>query len=477
MKKYTLRFIALLLSFVARLPAEDTAAVLTVDFDQSDGKIRALHGVNGGPLNYGDTVDLARQWKRVAIPNTRLHDCEWPSRDVVDFHSLFPSLSADPLLANSYNFAKTDAYLQSVRETGASIVFRLGESIEHSKIKHHVHPPADYDQWSAACLGIIRHYNEGWASGFHHDIRYWEIWNEPENQPACWTGSDEQYYRLYAIAARRIKERYPDLKVGGPSVGATGEIAQGAWKANPFLQRFVEHCRKEGAPLDFVSWHTYTDDPTLYGKKAQAIRAWLDEQGFHRAELHLNEWNFLPDNDWSPLSPENAGEVRERWYEKMGGPAGAAFIGYVLCDLQSSPIDVANLFTGDSGPFGLFTRHGAPKKTFYSLVAFRMLLDTPERVRIRGDRQGSWTACAGLSADRRTATILLAAYRPPPDAIAINLSHLPWKAAKCNVARLDADHNLEVEESIDVADEQTLRISVKGPSVVVLQISDTGGRK
>ena len=82
----------------------------------------------------------------------------------------------------------------------------------------------DFEKWTAVAIGIIRHYNEAWADGFRHDIRYWEIWNEPENRPAMWTGTDNDYYRLYVTAARGIKKRFPELRVGGPSVGAPGEV-------------------------------------------------------------------------------------------------------------------------------------------------------------------------------------------------------------------------------------------------------------
>ncbi|MBI4578450.1 MAG: hypothetical protein HY718_02035 [Planctomycetes bacterium] len=37
----------------------------------------------------------------------------------------------------------------------------------------------DFAKWAKICVNIIRHYNEGWADGFHYNIRYWEIWNEP----------------------------------------------------------------------------------------------------------------------------------------------------------------------------------------------------------------------------------------------------------------------------------------------------------
>jgi xylan 1,4-beta-xylosidase len=89
-------------------------------------------------------------------------------------------------------------------------------------VKHHVHPPKDVERWAETCMGIIRHYNEGWAHGTRHGIQYWEIWNEPENRPAMWSGSDADYFRLYAATVTRIKASFPALKVGGPFRGCSG---------------------------------------------------------------------------------------------------------------------------------------------------------------------------------------------------------------------------------------------------------------
>jgi xylan 1,4-beta-xylosidase len=152
---------------------------ILVDSSQTAGVLRPLHGVNSGPLCAGDTLDLSAYHRQAGFPLVRLHDCHWPNADVVDIHVIFPDFLADPRLPQSYDFRRTDDYLRSILATGAKIVFRLGESIEHTKRKYHVHPPADPDKWADICLGIVRHYNDGWADGFRHDIRYWEIWNEP----------------------------------------------------------------------------------------------------------------------------------------------------------------------------------------------------------------------------------------------------------------------------------------------------------
>lgn len=169
---------------------------VTVDFSSTQGTLRPLHGINKGPLAPNGLVDLTEAHRRLRVPSTRLHDCHHPNPAVVDLHAVFPDPDADPSLPASYEFRATDEYLAAVRATGAEIIYRLGESIEHQTVKRHVHPPRDPARWAAACAGIVRHYNEGWAGGYRYGIRYWEIWNEPENRPVMWTGTDAQFLEV-----------------------------------------------------------------------------------------------------------------------------------------------------------------------------------------------------------------------------------------------------------------------------------------
>ena len=52
----------------------------------------------------------------------------------------------------------------------------------------HNAPPKDFEKWAHVCLNIVKHYNGGWDNGFHDQIKYWEIWNEPDGS-AFWTGN------------------------------------------------------------------------------------------------------------------------------------------------------------------------------------------------------------------------------------------------------------------------------------------------
>jgi hypothetical protein len=450
-----------------------SAAEIVVDCSKTVGRIRPLHGVNNGPLDLGGTVDLSVHHKELTIPFTRLHDAHWPNPDVVDMHAVFPNPDADPGRPESYDFARTDEYVRAITATGSRIVYRLGESIEHTPKKYRVHPPKSAEKWAAACVGIVRHYNDGWANGFRHDVRYWEIWNEPDNRPAQWTGTDEQYFRLYAAAARAIKRRYPDLKVGGPAIGNTGKMEGDTLDAPPFLKAFLEFCKRESVPLDFFSWHMYTADPRALAAQARGVRALLDRHGFEKTESHLNEWNYLPDNDWTPVLLPGQGPPRERFYDRVGGAEGAAFSAASLMLLQDSPVDVANYYAGDTNPFGLFTRHGTPRKTFYAFKAFKMLTDTPVRVRVDSVEEARGVhAVAGMSEDREAVTVLVSHFNAADALLQLRMKQLPWgNAADYEVFVVDAVHDLNRVSRGTAAGGDAIAVeAVKPHSVYVLRL-------
>jgi xylan 1,4-beta-xylosidase len=421
-------FRQLLLIGTLTIPALGQAAVreVTIDFARTNGVIRPLHGVNLGPLCYRGMVDLSAYHRELGVPFTRLHDVVWVNAEAVDIHTLFPDFGNDPSRPESYRFAATDDYLKSIVRVGSGIIYRLGESIEHTPRQYWVHPPADPEKWAAICVGVVRHFNEGWADGFQHNIRYWEIWNEPDVRPQMWTGTDEQFFRLYAATARAIKSRFPHLKVGGPAVGGTGEFREGRFVEAAFAARFLDFCQSNTVPLDFFSWHRYTADPLDIPRRARAVREMLDRRGFTATESHFNEWNYLPREDWGPMLPKGAGQGREAWFAEMGGPKGAAFAATVLSLLQDCPVDVANYYTGEIQGFGLFTFHGAPRKTYHAFKAFRALLETPSRVALPPSKPDDITLLCGLAHARDKAQVLVSNFNVADETVALRFTGLPW---------------------------------------------------
>ena len=452
-------------------------AVLSADFSVHTGAIRPLHGINKGPLAPGGIFELIKEQKALGIPFTRLHDCGWPNPYVVDHHAVFPNPNADPTLPESYDFRLTDEYLAAVRQTGAEPIYRLGESIEHTSVKRFVHPPADMEKWAAVCCGIIRHYNEGWANGFHHHIRYWEIWNEPENRPTMWSGNDDDYLRLYRTAATAIKKEFSTVKVGGPALGASGSFVKGEFRPTDFAANFLAMCRKDNVPLNFFSWHCYTGDSTELSARSRAIRRLLDSKGFTETENHLNEWNFLPGSTWAPLDRSGTPATRQACYQEMAGAPGAAFVAASLLELQDTPIDVCNFYHGELGGFGLFTEQGVPLKIYQALRAFQGLVETPRRVETRGAVAGKLACAAGLGADGREASFLVSNFADPRSEIMLNWKGFAWVGGvTAEIRTVAAESDFAKPRSETVSGESgSLRLMLKAPALALIRLWPTGG--
>ncbi len=223
--------------------------------------------------------------------------------------------------------------------------------------------------------------------------------------------------------------------------------------------------------MDFFSWHTYTDDPYLYVRKARAIRQWLDEHDFAQTKIHLNEWNYLPRNDWTPMLAQEDPKRRQLWFETIGGVEGAAFTACVLAYFQDSPVDVANYYSGDVNPFGLFNRYGVPRKTYYAMDAFRRLLATPRRVQASGWRAGRTAVCAGIDTKGDRAGVLISNLRGEESSFSLEISHLPWSGPTAwTTLVVDAERNLEpLATGIHVTGEVHLRQVLPAPGILLFQ--------
>ncbi len=420
-------------SFIEHTMAEGRDTSITISCKLTGARLRPLHGFNGGVLVRREYINLTPYWDQLKVPITRLHDMPWCADETVDIHTIFPDMSKDANKEENYTFKLTDDFIQPIitgkfelntdlpadQNPKTEVVFRLGESIEHSRRKTYVQPPSDMEKWSDVCLNIVKHYNEGWASGYHYKIKYLEIWNEAENQhpPTQWTGNNEEYFKLYSITSRKLKAAFPQLKTGGPACGIQGTFSNGKFEPSNYLKGFMKACVEQNLPLDFFSWHTYTGNPAVYKKKAIMLRKWLDDNGYKKTELHLNEWNYA--------SPKGRGED---WFNIMGGNEGAAFSAYVLLSLQDSPVDVANYYSGDINPYGMFSAQaGAPKKVFYAFKAFRFLLNTPIVIKTVDLVPEKSIVTVAKNKDNNEVTLMLVNFNNPGATFDIKLTDVPWK--------------------------------------------------
>lgn len=329
--------------------------------------------------------------------------------------------------------------------------------------KGNVAPPKSYAKWGELIDRIVRH----WIGRYGIDeVKNWyfEIWNEPNLKP-FWDGTKSQYFELYKISARVIKEISTELRVGGPATSnfvpderfdgeventslqetfRTQDINTLSWRG-VWIVDFLKYCEKEGLPVDFVSTHPYPTDFALDGHGECSGRTrhrdslkddilWLKkavaESAYPNAELHLTEWSSSPTSrDYShDYLPAAAYVVRSN-LECAGMVDSLSY--WVFTDVFEEIGAGPKAFHGG---FGLLNLQGIEKPTFH---AYRMLNGLGDEELDRGD---------GWIFTRKNGKLAAVFYHYPdvyPDTVP--MSFYPDQSAAQECQDLDCTKELEFE--------------------------------
>jgi xylan 1,4-beta-xylosidase len=133
------------------------------------------------------------------------------------------------------------------------------------------YPPDDYDKWRELIFQWVRHSVERYGQR-EVESWYWEVWNEPDI--GYWSGTPEEFQKLYDYAADGLKRALPTARIGGPHV--TGPNSP---RTQKILRDFIEHCLrgtnfatgKIGTPLDYVGFHAKGAPRVVDGHVRMAI--------------------------------------------------------------------------------------------------------------------------------------------------------------------------------------------------------------
>ncbi len=368
-------------------------AKIKVDFSKIVGTMKPVHAVGQPPIIGWSSDKLFHYLTEAGIPYARLHDVGggFGGGKFVDIPNVFPDFNADPDDPASYDFTWTDPLITSLMNAKVEPYYRLGVTIENEvwRKAYRVNPPEDPEKWAKICAGVIRHYTRGWANGFEYDIKYWEIWNEPEctnGRRVMWTGTWEQYLELYDVTSKLLKAEFPEIKIGGyASIGfyALKEMdPESTWckdcqsYIDLFLQ-FMQYIKDHNCPMDFFSWHSY-DEPKYTALYANYVAEKLKEYGYGHAEQHLNEWNCGPQN-------------RDKACH------AAATAGFLI-SMQNSPVDIGMFYDARCGTSiygGLFNPMTLrPLKSYWAFPAFNELYRRKDQVEAESDTEDLYVAAA-----------------------------------------------------------------------------------
>ena len=138
--------------------------------------------------------------------------------------------------------------------------------------------PREWERWGDLVRELTTHLRERYGAD---EVATWEfeVWNEA-NLEVFWNGTQDDYHRLYEIAARTVKAVDPRIRVGGPSSAAAGWVGG-----------LLEYCREHDVPVDFVSTHTYGNAPL---DMRPLTRSFARATGKDEPEVLWTEWGVTP---------------------------------------------------------------------------------------------------------------------------------------------------------------------------------------
>ncbi len=284
-----------------------------------------------------------------------------------------------------YNYMYVDALFDYLHQIGIKPFVELGFMPNYLASgpqtifwwKGNVTPPNNYDKWAALIQNITQHFTDRYGVD---EVKTWyfEVWNEPNLSPGFWTGTQEDYFKLYKYTAQAVKKVNSAYRVGGPAT------AGAAWEAE-----LIEFCQQNNLPIDFVSTHAYgvnvgfLDEwgntgtvlaPQEYAVSGDVLQSRKEIQASSKPnlELHYTEWSA----SYTPSDP-----IHDSYHEaayilqklRQVGNAAQSMSYWVFTDIfeESAP-----RFTPFHGGFGLLNMQGINKPAFYAYQFLNQLGET-----------------------------------------------------------------------------------------------------
>ena len=362
---------------------------LTADFSKPVRPMGKQNGTNNGPLHTHH--DETEAFLDMGVDFVRFHETHSPYAKCIEVPYIFRNFDADENDPANYFFDETDAVITAAVKAGCEIMYRFGMGTESTEPRLYCLVPKDYEKWARIVIHILRHYNEGWANGFHYGIRYVEIWNEADLYE-YWPGPQREYTKFYCVTSKMIKAYDPNLLISPsgfasvfhlphnpklkfkerPAGTKKGRIHTGkhGWskeERGQFFRDFMETVIAEKAPMDYFSWHYYGNSSLSAKTRVDAVVGLLKEYGFGDLE-HIN-------TEWSCVHLKR--DANGRWDRSQRDTMKSA-IGVLSTMLvfQNAGTTKSAYYDADSRSefFGALTDFThKPRNHYHSLKAFKLL--------------------------------------------------------------------------------------------------------
>lgn len=354
---------------------------ITLDYNKSVGTLNTMFKtcIGAGRANEGLRADWQQQLAMVK------QDCDFK---YIRMHGLLTDdmgvYKLDDQGNPQYNYQYIDVLYDYILSMGmkpfVELSFMPNYLASSDKTifwwKGNITPPNDYNKWSELIENLVLHFTQRYGE---EEVKSWyfEVWNEP-NLDGFWSGTQDEYFKLYEYTARAIKKVNPDYLVGGPATAGNG-----------WIEETIQFTNKNKVPIDFISTHSYgvkhgfldelgtsgtilsKDEWSVSGDVIK-VRKIMDSLSKQNLELHYTEWS----SSYTPADP-----IHDSYHQaayilqkiKQTGTAANSMSYWVFTDIFE---EAGPRFTPFHGGFGLVNYQGIKKPAYYAYKFMNMLNET-----------------------------------------------------------------------------------------------------
>ena len=243
-----------------------------------------------------------------------------------------------------YNWIIVDSIIDTYIKRGIKPLMEIGfmpkdlsskpEPYEHTWSKGGniwtgwTYPPKDYNKWRELVYQWVKHSIDRY--GKKEVITWlWEVWNEPDIP--YWSGTFDEYCKLYDYAVDGLKKACPECTIGGPHT--TSPRSDKAYK---YLTDFIEHCLrgknyatgKTGTPLQYIGFHAKGSPEFINGHIRMNMGVQLKD--IERAFVAVNSFPELKNIPIiiGECDPEGCAACSEKRDPKYGYRNGTMYSSY-----------------------------------------------------------------------------------------------------------------------------------------------------
>lgn len=226
--------------------------------------------------------------------------------------------------------------------------------------KAYASPPRDVNDFAAFVYQVVSRYK--------HQVKHWEIWNEPDSR-VFWPPNPDAaaYTALLNAAYQAAKRADPECHVMTAGL-LVGMCHRDNWT---YLNEMYKHGARES--FDILAWHAYCDplspDQGGYATRLATLKSIMAKHGDAGKPIWLTEegWPTAPGNAHSVTELEQAQNLVRAHILALAAPDVQRFFWFLFRDGGNRESDYEQ-------SYGVLNPDNTPKTAFCAYVAMTHIL-------------------------------------------------------------------------------------------------------